>query len=136
MRFIFPLSLTALFLGAPLGAEEPVQEASTPWVKQLFGGVPKAISGNPVAESDMPGTGLAGRFLHLPEDTGLRLGGIWLADSNILLSGGAEPGKWSFNRKRGQALPIDMSNFLTSFLMSGRPTAAEQYRQTRLGSPM
>ena len=39
-------------------------------------------------------------------------------------------------KKRGQALPIDMSNFLTSFLMSGRPTAAEQYRQTRLGSPM
>ena len=33
--------------------------------------------------------------------------------------------------KRGQALPIDMSNFLTSFLMSGRPTAAEQYRQKR-----
>ena len=38
--------------------------------------------------------------------------------------------------KRVQALPIDMFNFLTSYLMSGRPTAAEQYRQTRLGSPM
>ena len=38
--------------------------------------------------------------------------------------------------KRGQALPIDISNFLTSFLMSGRPAAVAQYRQTRLGSPM
>ena len=45
-------------------------------------------------------------------------------------------GKLLQKGKRGQALPIDMSNFLTSFLMSGRPTAAEQYRQTRLGSPM
>ena len=37
---------------------------------------------------------------------------------------------------KGQALPIDISNFLTSFLMSGRPAAAAQYRQTRPGSPM
>jgi hypothetical protein len=33
-------------------------------------------------------------------------------------------------------VPIDISNFLTSFLMSGRPAAAQQYRQTRPGSPM
>jgi carbohydrate-selective porin OprB len=54
-----------------------------------------AITGNPAAENQLPGTGLAGRLIHLPEDSGLRLGGLWLADTNGLLSGGAQPGKWS-----------------------------------------
>jgi porin len=56
-----------------------------------------AITGNPAAENQLPGTGLAGRLIHLPEDSGLRLGGLWLADTNGLLSGGAQPGKWSWN---------------------------------------
>jgi len=86
----------AFLVGAPcLRASDAASPAPSP--HPLFGNLPKAISGNPVAESDMPGTGLAGRFLRLPEDTGLRLGGIWLADANILLSGGAQPGTWSFN---------------------------------------
>ena len=46
-----------------------------------------AITGNPAAENQLPGTGLAGRLIHLPEDSGLRLGGLWLADTNGLLSG-------------------------------------------------
>src|SRR5450432_3833077 len=56
-----------------------------------------AITGNPAAENQLPGTGLAGRLIRLPEDSGLRLGGLWLADTNDLLSGGAQPGKWSWN---------------------------------------
>ena len=56
-----------------------------------------AITGNPAAENQLPGTGLAGRLLHLPEDSGLRLGGLWLADTNGVLAGGAQPGKWSWN---------------------------------------
>jgi porin len=58
---------------------------------------PDVITGNPAAENALPGTGLAGKLLHLPEDTGLRLGGLWLADTNGLLSGGDQPGKWSWN---------------------------------------
>ena len=58
---------------------------------------PDAITGNPAAENVLPGTGLAGRLLQLPEDTGLRLGGLWLADTNGLLSGGKQPAKWSWN---------------------------------------
>jgi porin len=56
-----------------------------------------AITGNPAAENQLPGTGLAGRLIHVPEDSGLRLGGLWLADTNDLFSGGAQPGKWSWN---------------------------------------
>lgn len=58
---------------------------------------PDVITGNPAAENVLPGTGLAGRLLQFPENTGLRLGGLWLADTNGLLSGGKQPGKWSWN---------------------------------------
>jgi porin len=58
---------------------------------------PLSVTGNPAAENEKPGTGLAGRLLHVPEATGLRLGGLWLADANGLISGGAQPGKWSWN---------------------------------------
>jgi porin len=73
-------------------AERPVS-----FLDQLRGKVPKSITGNPAAENNLPGTGLAGRILHLPEESGLRLGGLWLADTNGLISGGAEPGEWSWN---------------------------------------
>lgn len=79
-----------------LRAADPVPEKPRRTLP-FFGRAPEAISGNPVAESDLPGSGLAGRLLRIPEDTGLRLGGVWLADTNGLLSGGAQPGKWSFN---------------------------------------
>jgi porin len=58
---------------------------------------PDSITGNPAAENELPGTGLAGRLLQLPADSGLRLGGLWLVDTNGLISGGAQPGKWSWN---------------------------------------
>ena len=71
--------------------------APVSFLDQLRGKVPASISGNPAAADSLPGTGLAGRILHLPDESGLRVGGVWLADSNGLLSGGAQPGQWSFN---------------------------------------
>jgi porin len=60
---------------------------------------PTAISGNPAAETNLPGNGwAAGLIPGKPLDNvGLRVGGMWLADTNGLLSGGAQPGKWSWN---------------------------------------
>jgi porin len=63
----------------------------------LAAAAPDTISGNPAAVNALPGTGLAGRLLRLPESSGIRLGGLWLADTNGLLSGGKQPGKWSWN---------------------------------------
>ncbi|HRJ71591.1 MAG TPA: carbohydrate porin [Terrimicrobiaceae bacterium] len=65
--------------------------------EDLAGKTPVAITGNPAVADAKPGTGFAGRLLHLPEKSGLRIGGVWLADTNGLLSGGAQPGKWSWN---------------------------------------
>jgi len=83
--------MSAIALTAPVLAEETATDPS-PLLDH-----PESVTGNPAAEDAKPGTGLAGQLLHLPEDKGLRLGGLWLADSNGLLSGGAQPGKWSFN---------------------------------------
>jgi len=93
--------LSALTLGV---AARPFVRAAEPepenisFLDQLQGKVPNSITGNPAAVDAMPGTGLAGQLLHVPEQTGLRLGGVWLADSNGLLPGGAEPGQWSWSR--------------------------------------
>ena len=43
---------------------------------QLGGKAPDSITGNPAAENELPGTGLARRLVHLPANTGLRLGGL------------------------------------------------------------
>lgn len=58
---------------------------------------PRAISGNPAAQNVQPGTGDLGHLIRLPEASGLRLGGVWLADTNYLISGGNAPGRWSWN---------------------------------------
>lgn len=94
-RFLFWPYLATLLLSVSLHGED--SPAGGSFFDQFQGPSPGSITGNPAAESDNPGTGLAGRVLHLPEKSGLRLGGVWLADSNGLLSGGAQPGKWSFN---------------------------------------
>jgi porin len=64
--------------------------------------IAEGISSNPGAVDIRTGTGeLADtieELVGLPRDTGVFLGGVWVADANCLLSGGADPGKWSFNR--------------------------------------
>ncbi|MEO6846289.1 MAG: carbohydrate porin, partial [Chthoniobacterales bacterium] len=70
---------------------------SVSFIDQIRGHTPASITGNPAAVDANPGTGALGRLLQIPEKTGVRIGGIWLGDSNGLLSGGANPGTWSFN---------------------------------------
>jgi porin len=64
--------------------------------------IAEGISSNPGAVDVRTGTGeLADtieRLVGLPRDTGVFLGGVWVSDANCLLSGGVDPGKWSFNR--------------------------------------
>lgn len=46
------------------------------------------ISGNPGAVNTEIGTGELGNLLHIPKDSGVRVGGLWMGDYNVLLSGG------------------------------------------------
>ncbi len=45
------------------------------------------ISGNPGAVNILTGTGKLGEWLHIPKSSGVRLGGIWLGDYNVLMNG-------------------------------------------------
>ena len=64
--------------------------------------IAEGISSNPGAVDVRTGTGELAETIEglvgLPRDTGVFLGGVWVADANCLLTGGADPGKWSFNR--------------------------------------
>jgi porin len=44
-----------------------------------------------------PGSGALGRLLGLEPESGLRLGGVLVSNGNVLLSGGNDPGKASYN---------------------------------------
>src|SRR2546423_12818125 len=63
--------------------------------------IAEGISSNPGAVDIRTGTGelaeTVEKLAGLPQDSGVYLGGVWVGDANKLLSGGAEPGKWSFN---------------------------------------
>ena len=99
-RFLLGLSVALAPLASQcLVAEESASTPPTdePFLDQLIGHAPSAISGNPAAVNIDPGTGQLGKWLQIPEKAGLRLGGIWLGDTNGLISGGANPGTWSFN---------------------------------------
>ena len=64
--------------------------------------IAEGISSNPGAVDVRTGTGELADTIEglvgLPRDTGVFLGGVWVADAICLLTGGADPGKWSFNR--------------------------------------
>jgi porin len=93
-RLTCSLAFVSLLSGSALAADP---EGGVSLLDQIRGHSPASITGNPAAVDAMPGTGLAGQLLHIPEWTGLRIGGVWLADTNGLISGGAQPGKWSWN---------------------------------------
>lgn len=47
-----------------------------------------AVSSNSAESNIVTGTGALGRLLGLPEDRGIRLGGLWIPDGNALCHGG------------------------------------------------
>jgi len=66
-----------------------------------------AVSGNPAATTYSTGTGWLGRTLGLRDEWGIRLGGLWLADTNVVVAGGANPGGWTNNSALFIGLQID-----------------------------
>ena len=67
-----------------------------------------AVSGNPSAtDYSIVGTGWLGRTLGLKDEWGIKLGGLWLADTNLVVAGGAVPGGWTNNQALFIGLNID-----------------------------
>lgn len=66
-----------------------------------------AVSGNPASTTFGTGTGWLGQSLGIPESSGVTFGGLLLADTNKLFSGGAQPGAVSSNSALFLSLNID-----------------------------
>jgi porin len=66
-----------------------------------------SVSGNPAATTFSTGTGLLGHLLGLRDEWGVKLGGIWLADTNLLAAGGVQPGGWTNNSALFISLALD-----------------------------
>ncbi|CAN5848210.1 hypothetical protein BH11PSE3_BH11PSE3_27720 [soil metagenome] len=66
-----------------------------------------AVSGNPAATTFSVGTGWLGRTLGLRDEWGVTLGGLWLADTNIVVAGGVKKGGWTNNSALFINLGID-----------------------------
>lgn len=67
-----------------------------------------AVSGNPSAtDYSVVGTGWLGRTLGLKDEWGIRLGGLWLADTDIVAAGGTVPGGWTNNQALFIGLHVD-----------------------------
>jgi porin len=71
-----------------------------------------AVSGNPAATTFSTGTGWLGRQLGLRDEWGLTLGGVWLADTNLVAAGGAQPGGWTNNSALFVGLGIDANKLV------------------------
>jgi len=66
-----------------------------------------AVSGNPAATTFSTGSGWLGRTLGLKDEWGIKLGGLWLADTNLVAAGGVQPGGWTSNSALFGSLTID-----------------------------
>ncbi|HSW87125.1 MAG TPA: carbohydrate porin [Rhabdochlamydiaceae bacterium] len=89
------------------------------------------ISGNPGAVNILTGTGELGEFLRIPKRSGIRLGGLWMGDYNVLLSGVDHQRRGTGNSLLILDLFIDLqkaigwkgASFGTEFLQfNGQPT--------------
>ncbi len=88
------MALSALASGALAQTPEPEKYAS--------------VSGNPAStDYSVVGTGWLGRTLGLKDEWGIKLGGLWLADTNLVVAGGAQPGGWTNNQALFIGLGID-----------------------------
>ena len=65
------------------------------------------LAANPRAASGLPGSGLLGRVLHIPESSGVRLGGMLFLDGNWLAAGGVKPNSVLGNFGLGLSLDVD-----------------------------
>ncbi len=81
-----------------------------------------SVSGNPAADNIVPGTGFLGRSLGLAKSSGIRVGGLWLADSNIVMSGGSQPGDVTWNSMLLLGVNVDAEELLN---LRGASFAAE-----------
>jgi porin len=71
------------------------------------------VSANPGAVDVISGTGLLGRLIGFSPDSGVRIGGVWIGNSDYLITGGVKPRTWSFNSLLLISLNLDLTKLLS-----------------------
>jgi len=105
--------LLIFFLAPPLVVSTThateTEPAATPAQESLQ---PIGIGGNPGAVNATTGTAELEKYLldlaGIKDDHGVRIGGLWIGNTNWLMSGGAEPGKVSWDSLFIADLLVDM----------------------------
>ena len=111
MPGIAAVVMAAMALTAGLSAPS-AQAAEGISFPAILAGETPGISANPGAVNVITGSGLLGRLLGFDKDSGVHLGGAWVRDAGYLISGGAEPGTWSFNSLLLVELSLDLEKLL------------------------
>jgi len=70
------------------------------------------VSANPGANNPLPGTGQLGRLLGFTPDSGVRIGGAWVGNSDYLFTGGEKPRTWSFNSLLVASVNLDLNKIV------------------------
>lgn len=99
----------ALFFSILLVWAAPTQDASA---EENPARANNPITGNPAASTVMPGNGQLGRWIGIPEDSGVRIGGVWAGDLNVLMAGGKRPGSVTWNSLLQVGLNLDFEKLI------------------------
>lgn len=95
MKFFTYIFFAAIFYSLSSYSVEP--SPTQPSSKKISE-VGLGISSNPSTVDILPGTGELGEvLLRVKKDDAVRLGGVWVADGDVILTGGADLGRWSGN---------------------------------------
>jgi porin len=100
--FLAPALVVSTTDAAETEPAAPAQESSQPI----------GISANPGAVNQITGTGQAGEWLGFTKDSGVFLGGVWAGDTNYLISGGEQPGSWSWDSLLILSLGLDSEKLI------------------------
>ena len=92
---------------AAAGGEAAAQTPPPPTASSNIPETIAAVSGNPAATTASTGTGWLGRTMGLRDEWGVTLGGLWLADTNLVVAGGVQKGGWTSNSALFVNLGVD-----------------------------
>ena len=96
---------------AALEPAAPVVRDSSPGIDNGYKEKQIGISGNPGAVNILTGTGKLGELMGLTPDSGARLGGLWIVNADLLMSG-KDSGSSTFNNLGIIDLQLDMQTLM------------------------
>jgi carbohydrate-selective porin OprB len=95
-------------LSGRAAAQDPLHSSTDLTIPESL----SAVSGNPASTTFATGTGWLGRTMGLKDEWGITLGGLWLADTNLVAAGGVQKGGWTSNSALTVGLGVDANKLV------------------------